>query len=63
MPDDFSARTSDAAGSLGLDFGTTNSVAALVRPDGSVETATVQEAISLGVPTDQLNVLDWMLDG
>ena len=39
MPDDLSARTSDAAGSLGLDFGTTNSVAALVRPDGSVETA------------------------
>lgn len=35
----------------------------VIRPDGSVETATVQEAISLGVPTDQLNVLDWMLDG
>ena len=39
MPDDLSARATLAAGSLGLDFGTTNSVAALVRPDGSVQTA------------------------
>ncbi len=39
MPDDLSARATHAAGSLGLDFGTTNSVAALVRPDGSVQTA------------------------
>ena len=39
MTDDFSARMNEAAGTLGLDFGTTNSVAALLAPDGSIETA------------------------
>ncbi len=39
MPDDTSARAPAATGTLGLDFGTTNSVAALRRPDGSIETA------------------------
>ena len=39
MPDDHSARAPAATGSLGLDFGTTNSVAALLRADGSIETA------------------------
>ena len=39
MPDDISARTPAATGTLGLDFGTTNSVAAQLRSDGSIETA------------------------
>ena len=39
MPDDSSPRAPAATGSLGLDFGTTNSVAALLQPDGSIQTA------------------------
>ena len=34
----------------------------VIRPDGTVETATVQEAIAMGVSPEQASVLDWMLD-
>jgi hypothetical chaperone protein len=44
MPDVSPAHATPAAGSLGLDFGTTNSVAALVRPDGSIKTARFSHA-------------------
>lgn len=33
----------------------------VIRPDGTVETATVEEAVRMGVSADQASVLDWML--